>query len=71
MTPELLDAVRHVKLHFPGIDHVFFDVDARWLYCVGFAAVSFDGHEIDIGVLEAAQDSLCSFPCAFYVGEHE
>ena len=62
MTDELLKAIIHVKQFHPTLAIVIFNLEGRWQYMdEDFNSFEFD-NRIDIGLLEAASDSIESLP---------
>jgi hypothetical protein len=58
MTYELRDAIAHVKKFHPTVSIVIFSSDGRWQYMdEDFQGFKFD-NRIDVGILEAAADSI-------------
>jgi hypothetical protein len=68
-TPEVQAALVHVRQHFPEVTTVFYGCDGRWLFTSDDAAESpsFEGVDIDVGLLEDAADSVDELPAAFRV----
>lgn len=68
MTPEIRLALLHVQSFHPEVCQVFYGADSRWSFCdIDFNAPTFT-EEVDVGILEAAQNSIDDFPCAYYLG---
>lgn len=56
---KIQEALRHVHAHFPQVTQVKYDGDFRWLYSDGKGnAPSFEGVDIDTGLLEDATDEV-------------
>lgn len=65
------EALRHVQQHHPEVTQVFYGWHTKWLYCDDeFKPANF-GPEIDIGLLEDAQNEVTDFPFAFTLPEEE
>ncbi len=66
-TPEVMAALDHVISHYPSVGLVVFNGDTRWCYMDEVFNSPTFGPEIDVAILEAAADSLSSFPCVFEI----
>jgi len=61
-TPEIKAAMKHVKSVYPNVSIVIFTKDLHWQYMdEDFESPIFDDR-IDVGILEAAADSLTEYP---------
>lgn len=67
MTKEVREALEHVQSIYPQVHQVFFSDDGRWRFCGEIdEAPEFDDR-VDVGLLEAALDSLDALPAAFSI----
>jgi hypothetical protein len=67
MTKEVRKALEHVQSIYPQVHQVFFSDDGRWRFCGEIdEAPEFDDR-VDVGLLEAALDSLDALPAAFSI----
>ncbi len=61
-------ALQHVREHHPCADVVLYNMDTRWTYMSGDShddPIKF-GEEVDVSILEAAQNSVENFPAVFH-----
>lgn len=60
---EVVEALKHVR-KYVDVDTVVFFKNVTWMYCNSetHTAPSFEGTDIDVSILEAAADSIESFP---------
>lgn len=69
MTDAVKRALRHVRNFHPEVCQVSFDSEGRWLYMDKLSGAPTFGQEINVGILEAAADSLESLPATFVVDQ--
>lgn len=67
-TPKaIILALEEVCRYHPEVVQVFYGVDTRWQFMdIDFNATVFD-KQLDIGILEDAQDAVTNFPAAFSI----
>ncbi len=61
-TKEVLLALEHVRFFHPEVCIVIFSKDGRWLYMDEDFYIPIFSDSIDIGILEAAADSVNYLP---------
>ena len=55
--PAVALAFNHVRQHHPGVTHVVYDRNMRWMYFDDVHVVPKFGSEIDVSVLEDGADA--------------
>lgn len=67
-TPEVLRAMAHIREKFPDVAIVVFNTDERWCYMdEDFNAPKFNNEIINVGILEAAVNSVPDLPYVYQI----